>query len=60
GPHKKGRPNPAQPNPSRHLVLPRARGKMEEREIDLRNKKDVGTGLVEAPACGDIMKLQIK
>ncbi|CAA2967053.1 Hypothetical predicted protein [Olea europaea subsp. europaea] len=24
---------------------------MEEREIDLQNKEDVGTGLVEAPAC---------
>lgn len=25
-----------------------------------KNDKDVGTGLVGAPACGDVMKLQIK
>ena len=25
-----------------------------------RNKKNVGTGLVGAPACGDVMKLQIE
>ena len=25
-----------------------------------KNSKDVGTGLVGAPACGDVMKLQIK
>ncbi|KII64230.1 Iron sulfur cluster assembly protein 1, mitochondrial [Thelohanellus kitauei] len=25
-----------------------------------KNEKDVGTGLVGAPACGDVMKLQIK
>ena len=25
-----------------------------------RNQKEVGTGLVGAPACGDVMKLQIK
>ena len=24
------------------------------------NDKDVGTGMVGAPACGDVMKLQIK
>ena len=25
-----------------------------------KNQQDVGTGLVGAPACGDVMKLQIK
>ena len=25
-----------------------------------KNKKNVGTGLVGAPACGDVMKLQIE
>lgn len=25
-----------------------------------KNSKDVGTGLVGAPACGDVMKLQIQ
>jgi len=25
-----------------------------------KNKKNIGTGLVGAPACGDVMKLQIK
>jgi len=25
-----------------------------------KNSEDVGTGLVGAPACGDVMKLQIK
>ena len=25
-----------------------------------KNDKDVGTGIVGAPACGDVMKLQIK
>ena len=25
-----------------------------------KNDKDVGTGMVGAPACGDVMKLQIK
>ena len=25
-----------------------------------KNEKDVGTGLVGAPACGDVMRLQIK
>ena len=25
-----------------------------------KENKDVGTGLVGAPACGDVMKLQIK
>lgn len=25
-----------------------------------KNEQDVGTGLVGAPACGDVMKLQIK
>jgi Fe-S cluster assembly scaffold IscU len=25
-----------------------------------KNEKDVGTGIVGAPACGDVMKLQIK
>ena len=29
-------------------------------EINEKNKKDFGTGLVGAPACGDVMKLQIK
>ncbi len=25
-----------------------------------KNKKNVGTGLVGAPACGDVMKLQVE
>ncbi len=25
-----------------------------------KNEKDIGTGLVGAPACGDVMKLQLK
>ena len=25
-----------------------------------KNEKDVGTGMVGAPACGDVMRLQIK
>ena len=36
-----------------HYTNPRNVGKMEETE-------DVGTGMVGAPACGDVMKLQIK
>ena len=36
-----------------HYQNPRNVGKMEETE-------DVGTGMVGAPACGDVMRLQIK
>jgi len=36
-----------------HYENPRNVGKFEEAE-------DVGTGLVGAPACGDVMRLQIK
>ena len=37
-----------------HYENPRNVGSMN------KNDKDVGTGLVGAPACGDVMKLQIK
>ena len=37
-----------------HFENPRNVGSMDA------NKKNVGTGLVGAPACGDIMKLQIE
>lgn len=37
-----------------HYENPRNVGSMD------KNNKDVGTGLVGAPACGDVMKLQIK
>lgn len=36
-----------------HYQNPRNVGKMEETE-------DVGTGMVGAPACGDVMRLQIR
>lgn len=37
-----------------HYEHPRNVGSMD------KNEQDVGTGLVGAPACGDVMKLQIK
>ena len=37
-----------------HFENPRNIGSMD------RNADDVGTGLVGAPACGDVMKLQLK
>ncbi|MCB2081586.1 MAG: iron-sulfur cluster assembly scaffold protein, partial [Rickettsiales bacterium] len=37
-----------------HYEHPRNVGSLD------KNKQDVGTGLVGAPACGDVMKLQIK
>ena len=37
-----------------HYENPRNVGSME------KDEKDVGTGMVGAPACGDVMKLQIK
>ena len=37
-----------------HYENPRNVGKMDEKD------ESVGTGLVGAPACGDVMKLQIK
>lgn len=37
-----------------HYNNPRNVGSMQ------KNSQDVGTGLVGAPACGDVMKLQIK
>jgi len=37
-----------------HFENPRNVGSMD------KNASDVGTGLVGAPACGDVMKLQIK
>ena len=37
-----------------HLENPRNVGSLD------RNDPDVGTGMVGAPACGDVMKLQIK
>jgi len=37
-----------------HYENPRNIGSMD------KNAQDVGTGLVGAPACGDVMKLQIK
>ena len=37
-----------------HYENPRNVGKMND------NDSDVGTGMVGAPACGDVMKLQIK
>jgi len=37
-----------------HYEKPRNVGSM------VKNSSDVGTGLVGAPACGDVMKLQIK
>lgn len=37
-----------------HYERPRNVGSMD------KNAEDVGTGLVGAPACGDVMKLQIK
>ena len=40
-------------NVMEHYQNPRNVGRMEESE-------DVGTGMVGAPACGDVMKLQIR
>jgi|TARA_B110000495_G_C22818040_1_gene477523 nitrogen fixation NifU-like protein len=37
-----------------HLESPRNVGSLD------RNDPDVGTGMVGAPACGDVMKLQLK
>ena len=37
-----------------HYEKPKKVGSMD------KDSKDVGTGLVGAPACGDVMKLQIK
>ena len=37
-----------------HLENPRNVGSLD------RNDSDVGTGMVGAPACGDVMKLQLK
>ncbi len=37
-----------------HYENPRNVGSMD------KNESSVGTGLVGAPACGDVMKLQIK
>ncbi len=37
-----------------HMENPRNVGSMD------RNDPDVGTGMVGAPACGDVMKLQLK
>jgi len=37
-----------------HYENPRNVGKMDD------NDSDVGTGMVGAPACGDVMRLQIK
>jgi NifU-like protein involved in Fe-S cluster formation len=37
-----------------HYEKPRNVGSLD------KNKKHVGTGLVGAPACGDVMKLQIE
>ena len=37
-----------------HYQNPRNVGKFD------RNEEDVGTGMVGAPACGDVMQLQIK
>ncbi|MGB0640326.1 MAG: Fe-S cluster assembly scaffold IscU [Myxococcota bacterium] len=37
-----------------HLENPRNVGSLD------RNSSDVGTGMVGAPACGDVMKLQLK
>ncbi len=37
-----------------HYDNPRNVGKFDEKD------KDVGTGMVGAPACGDVMRLQIK
>ena len=37
-----------------HYENPRNIGSLD------KNSEDVGTGLVGAPACGDVMKLQIK
>lgn len=37
-----------------HYENPRNVGSLD------KNKKNVGTGLVGAPACGDVMKLQVE
>ena len=37
-----------------HYENPRNVGKMDEKDVT------VGTGMVGAPACGDVMRLQIK
>ena len=37
-----------------HYENPRNVGKLDE------NDEDVGTGMVGAPACGDVMRLQIR
>ena len=37
-----------------HYEHPRNVGSLDQ------NEKDVGTGMVGAPACGDVMRLQIK
>ena len=42
------------PNLIKHYENPKNIGSMD------KNKKNVGTGLVGAPACGDVMKLQIE
>lgn len=42
------------PNVIDHYENPRNVGSMD------KNDKSVGTGLVGAPACGDVMKLQVK
>ncbi|EEB12827.1 nitrogen fixation protein nifu, putative [Pediculus humanus corporis] len=42
------------PNVIDHYENPRNVGSLD------KNDKDVGTGLVGAPACGDVMKLQIR
>ena len=42
------------PNVIKHYENPKNVGSLN------KNDKDVGSGLVGAPACGDVMKLQIK
>ena len=41
-------------NVLKHFKYPKNVGSLS------KNNKDVGTGIVGAPACGDVMKLQIK
>ena len=45
---------------SSSLVTEWVKGKTLDQAAALKNSEDVGTGLVGAPACGDVMKLQIK
>ena len=45
---------PYHPNVIEHYTNPRNVGSLD------KNKSNVGTGLVGAPACGDVMKLQIQ